>query len=452
VTLYETESSLRCAVTPRTDRAIWPLTTTLDELGRLCIGDVPLREIADEFRTPTYVLDEADFRRRIRSYGAALPGVRTVYSGRSLLTTALAQWVTDEGLDLDVCSTAELATALAAGVNPSRIIMHGNAKISGALGKAAAIGVGRIVVDTAIESAFVASGVRGAQSVLVRVPPGIDIHSYRFLINEVSGQRSSFALGGGHTAGAVRRVLTQPPVCLVGLHCHIGSQVTDASLYGEAIHRMIPLMADVRVRHGVTMTELNIGGGPSVPHVPCDPDLDLGVLAKVIDDALDEACAMARFPHPTIVVDPGHSISARAGVTLYRVLSVRSRPGTRTLVTVDGDMTGKPAVTPSGPRHSVALANRHGIAATALMTVVGRHCETGYVMARDVQLPTDVDVGDLLAVACNSADHHIMGSTYDMVARPSLVAVKDGHIRELVRQETIADLLFRDRGCTERPK
>jgi diaminopimelate decarboxylase len=161
MTRYETKPSLRCAVTPRVDHAIWPLTTTIDERGRLCIGDMPLTEIADEFRTPTYVIDEADFRHRIRRYGAALPGVRIVYSGKSLLTTALAQWVADEGLDLDVCSTAELATALSAGVDPNRIIMHGNAKTPDALGKAAAVGVGRIVVDSPIDSGFVAGGVAG---------------------------------------------------------------------------------------------------------------------------------------------------------------------------------------------------------------------------------------------------------------------------------------------------
>jgi diaminopimelate decarboxylase len=446
VTLFELLPSLQHAVTPRIDRAIWPLTTHVDEMGRLCVGDVALTEVADEFRTPTYVIDEADFRHRIRRYRAALPDVEVVYAGKSLLTTAVAHWVTQEGLGLDVCSSGELTTALAADVEPSRIIMHGNAKTPDELQAAATVGVGRIVVDTPVEIALLAGRVGRPQRVLVRVTPDVDIHGQRPVVTGVSDQKFGFALAGGHAVTAIRRVLDQPLLDLVGVHCHIGSQVTDASAYGAAIRRMITLMAEVRARHGVTLAELNIGGGHGIPYVSGDPGLDLDQLADVIDDALDAACGAAHFPRPRIVIEPGRAISGRAGVTLYRVVAVKSQPGARKFVAVDGGMSDNPRAASYGAKHTVALANRHPIGPTEPMTVVGRHCESGDEIARDVSLPTDLRPGDLLAVACTGAYHHSMASNYNMVGRPPVIAVNNGRSRELVRRETITDLLCRDRG------
>jgi diaminopimelate decarboxylase len=446
MTLFELVPSLRRAGTPRIDRAIWPLSTLVDESGRLCMGGVPLTAIADEFGTPAYVLDEADFRYRIGRYRAALPGVSIVYAGKSLLTTAVAHWVSQEGLGLDVCSGGELATALAAGVDPARIIMHGNAKTPDELRDAASAGVGRIVVDSPVEIALLAGRVRKHQRVLLRVIPDIDIDGHRALTTAVIDQKFGFALEGGHAAAAVKRILDRPLLDLVGLHCHIGSQVTDAPLYGEAIRRMIAAMADIRARYGVTLSELNIGGGHGVPYVSGDPELDLAELADFIEDALDAACAAERFPRPAMLVEPGRAISARAGVTVYRVLAVKSQPGGRTFVAVDGGMSDNPRVALYDAKYTVALANRHPLGPTKSMTVVGRDCESGDEIARDVALPSDAHPGDLLAVACTGAYHHSMASNYNMVGRPPIVAVKDGYTRELVRRETIADLLSRDRG------
>jgi diaminopimelate decarboxylase len=205
-------------------------------------------------------------------------------------------------------------------------------------------------------------------------------------------------------------------------------------------------MADIRTRHGVILTELNIGGGHGIPYVPGDPELDVVELADVIDDALDAACAAERFPRPAIVVEPGRGISGRSGVTLYQVSEVNAQPGARTFVVVDGGMSDNPRVALYGAKYTVALANRHPLGAKQRVTVAGRHCEAGDEIARDIELPTDVHPGDLLAVACTGAYHHSMASNYNMVGRPPLVAVKDGRARELVRRETTADLLARDRG------
>jgi diaminopimelate decarboxylase len=447
MTLYEILPSLRLAATPRIDRAIWPSTAQVDELGRLCVGEVPLTEVADEFGTPTYVVDEADFRHRIRGYRAALPEVRLTYAGKALLTTAVARWAAEEEAGLGVCSRGELTTALVAGADPNRIVVHGRAMTPSELSNAASAGVGRIVVNSPTQVAFLTTGTRQPQSVQVRVTPNIAIQED----SSITAGVTDLAEADPHAAAAVERILEQPFLYLVGLHCNIGSQVTDASRYGEAIRQMVRLMADIRARHGVLLTELNIGGGQGVPYVSGDPELDLDELRDFIDDALDASCAAARFPRPTIAIEPGRAISARAGVTLYRVIWVRSQPGGRTMAVVDGGLSAHPQVAPHDARYSVALVNRHPITPTQPMTVVGQQREYGDEIARDVLLPDDLRAGDLLAVACTGAYHHSMASTTNMVGRPPLVAVKDGHARELVRRETIADLLSRDRASNDLP-
>jgi len=446
MTLLDILPSLGQAAPQRFDPAIWPVTTHSDEGGLLCVGGVPLSDIADEFHTPAYVIDETDFRHRARSYRRALRGVEIVYAGKSLLTTAVARWASEEGLGVDVCSSGELAVALAGQVEPARIVMHGNAKSPDELRDAVRAGVGRIVLDSNIEIAYLAGLARRRQPVLIRVTPDIDIHGHRALTTGISDQKFGFSLAADHAANAVMRVLAHPILDLVGLHCHIGSQVTDPGLYGEAIHRMISAMADIRASHGVILTELNIGGGHAIPYIPGDRQLDLGELGGVIEDALDEACAAEYFPRPTVVVEPGRGISGRAGVTLYRVCSVKTQPGGRTFVAVDGGMSDNPRVSLYGAQYTVALANRHSSAVRQQFTVAGRHCEAGDEIARDIELPADLHPGDLLAVACTGSYHHSMASNYNMVGRPPVVAVKDGRTRQLVRRETIADLLSRDCG------
>jgi diaminopimelate decarboxylase len=446
MTLLDYLPSLHRAASLRIDPAIWPLTTTVDELGRLCVGDVPLTDIADQFRTPAYVVDEADFRHRLKRYHATLRGVEIVYAAKALLTTGVASWVAEEGAGLDVSSGGELATAMAGGVDPARIVMHGNAKSLDELRDATAAGVGRIVVDSLMEVAYLACEARRPQQVLIRVTPDIDIHGHPAVTTGVTDQKFGFALAHGDAAEAVKRVLGQPHLKLVGLHCHIGSQVADPSPYDEVIHRMIAAMADIRRTHGLILTELNIGGGHGVPYISGDAELDLQAFSDVVEDALDSACAAERFPRPKIVVEPGRAISARAGVTLYRVVSVKAQPGGRTFVAVDGGMSDNPRVALYGAKYTVTLANRHSLGPTRVVTVAGRHCESGDEIARDVELPADVHPGDLLAVACTGAYHNSMASNYNMVGRPPIVAVRRGQTRELLRRETTADLLARDRG------
>lgn len=433
----------------RIDPDVWPVTARVDVNGRLHIGDVALGDLADEYGTPAYVIDEADFRHRARRYRTVLRESRIVYAGKAFLTVEVARWAAEEGLGLDVCSPGELAVALRAGVDPRRIVVHGNAKTTGELQGAAEAGVGRIVLDSGIEIALLASQLRRPQRVLIRVTPDVDVHGHPAVTTGVTDQKFGIATtrtGGGPSPAemAIQRVLDQPKLELAGLHFHLGSQVTEPAVYAEAIRRVIALMADVRIRHGVLLTELNIGGGHGVPYVAGDAELDLGAFADSIDEALDEACAAERFPRPAIALEPGRAIAARAGVTCYRVMSVKRQPGGRTFVAVDGGMGDNPRVALYGARYTVAVANRHPTGPTQPVTVVGRYCEAGDVIANDVLLPIDLHPGDLLAVACTGAYHHSMASTFNAVGRPPVVAVRDGRARVLVRRETVDDLLARE--------
>ncbi|MDV3129047.1 diaminopimelate decarboxylase [Mycobacterium sp. 21AC1] len=446
MTLLEILPSLRTATTPRLDPAIWPLTTHVDDQGRITIGGVAMTDIADQFRTPAYVVDEADFRRRAQHYRTAMRGAEVVYAGKALLTTAVAHWAAEEGLGVDVCSAAELATALAGGVAPGRIVLHGNAKSHDELHEAVDAGVGRIVLDSPMEITYLAGLARMPQQVLIRVTPDVDIRGHRAVTTGVCDQKFGFTLAGGHAAEAAARVLATARLELVGLHCHIGSQISDPDCYREAIGRLIAAMADIRSTHGVVLSELNIGGGHGVPYVSGDPTLSLDALADTVEDAVESACAAERFPRPRVVVEPGRAISGRAGVTLYRVCGVKAQAGGRRFVAVDGGMSDNPRVALYGAKYSVALANRHPIGPTQTVTVAGRHCEAGDEIVRDAELPADLRPGDLLAVACTGAYHHSMASTYNMVGRPPVVAVRDGRARVLVRRETTADLLTRDCG------
>jgi diaminopimelate decarboxylase len=434
MTLFELLPSVRHGLNPHLDRAIWPLSSYVDDMGQLRVGGVAATAIAAEFGTPALVVDEEDFRARVRCYRAALPGVDLIYAGKALLSAAVAGWASAEGAGVGVCSAGELVTALAGGVPPARIVLHGDAKTAAELHDAVSAHVGRVVIDSPAEIALLAGRVRQRQSVLLRVIPAVE-----------TDQKFGFAVADGQAADAVKRVLDQPCLDLVGLHCQLGTQLADAGVYGTAIRQMVDLMAEIRDRHGVVLSELNLGGGHAVPGVSGDPELSLRALASVIDEALESACAQRAYPRPRIAIEPGRAIAARAGIALSRVIAVKHQPGGRTFVAVDGGLTD-PRATTSGSQTTLALANRHRPSRTATVTVVARNCEAGDEIARDVELPADIRPGDLLAAACTGAYHYSTVSSCSLAGRPPLVAVARGRCSELVRRETVGDLLARDRG------
>ncbi|QLY30367.1 diaminopimelate decarboxylase [Nocardia huaxiensis] len=446
MTLADIFPSLLSGTPPRLDSAIWPRETHYDEEGRITVGGVALADIADQYGTPTYVLDENEVRDRCRAYRKYFPEAETIYAGKALLTRAVAEWVAEEGLSIDVCSAGELAVALSAWVDPRRVVLHGNGKPFGELETAIGSGVGRIVLDSLSEITLVSALATTPQRVLLRVTPDIDVHGHPAVRTGVADQKFGFPIGSHMLDEAVERIVRQPNLEFAGLHCHIGSQISDTFPYGEAVRRMIAAMARIRDEHGVTLTDLDLGGGHAVAYRSGDAEMNLPELADIIEDSLDAACARHGFPRPRIALEPGRAIVARAGVTLYRVLTVKHIDDGQTYVTVDGGMCDNPRVALYGARYDAVVANRHPTGPHMTATIAGRYCEAGDILARDVRLPVDLRPGEVLAVPCTGAYHHSLASSYNGVGRPPIVAVREGHTRELVRRETLEDLMRRDVG------
>ncbi|WP_405490584.1 diaminopimelate decarboxylase [Nocardia sp. NBC_00511] len=447
MTLLEIFPSLRDGgMVPRLDPTIWPRDTHYDGEGRITVGNVALADIADQYGTPTYVLDEGEVRGRCQDYRKRFPDAEIIYAGKALLTRAVAEWVTEEGLSLDVCSAGELAVALSSWADPARIMLHGNGKPFGELETAINCGVGRIVVDSLTEITLLSALASRPQRVLLRVTPDIDVHGHPAVRTGVTDQKFGFPIGGDAVREAADRILRQPNLQLVGLHCHIGSQIGETFPYGEAVRRMIGEMSRLRDELGVELTELDLGGGHAVAYRSGDPAMDLAELSDIVGDSLDAACIRYGFPQPKIALEPGRAIVARAGVTLYRVLSIKHVEGGHTYVTVDGGMSDNPRVALYGARYDAVVANRHPTGEHMTVTIAGRHCEAGDILAHDVRLPVDLRPGEVLAMPCTGAYHHSLASSYNGIGRPPIVAVRDGRSRELVRRETIDDLLCRDIG------
>ncbi|MEJ8642047.1 diaminopimelate decarboxylase [Streptomyces sp. MS1.HAVA.3] len=429
------------------DLSIWPASTAPLPHGGLAVGGVPLTDIAERFDTPAYVLDEGEVRGRCRTYRDAFPEADVLYAAKAFLSRAMVRWVQEEGMGLDVCSAGELELAVTAGFPPERIVLHGNAKSPRDLEAALRLGVGRIVIDSPSEIAriAVAVGPHGRQKVMVRVVPGVSAGGHDKIRTGTDDQKFGLSLTDGGAQHAITRILGQPQLELTGLHCHIGSQISDVKPYLVALRRMVGLMARIRHAHGIALPELDMGGGHGIAYRPGESALDLTALARRLRAELVGGCAAARLAVPRLAVEPGRAIVGPAGVALYRVLAVK-HSGEKVFVAVDGGMSDNPRPALYGARYAPRLIGRHSTAGPCTATVVGRHCEAGDILAADVELPGDTRPGDLLAVPVAGAYQLSMASGYNLVGRPAVVAVHEGTARVLVRRETLEDFRNRDIG------
>jgi diaminopimelate decarboxylase len=398
-----------------------------------------LSALAAAYGTPAFILDEGDVQYRCRTYMAALPGIEVAYAGNAFLCRAMARWIAAEGLSLAICSAGELAVAQAVNFPAELIILHGNAKTPADLRAALRYGVDRIVVDSTAEIIRLTALTPRLQRVLIQVTPGQNAHGDR------SVEDQSFSLRSGSAADAVRRVLSHPELTLTGLRCHLAAQPAEPSAYEKAARDLLGLMAAVRDHTGVTLTELHLGGGHAVPHAAGDDDVGLASFADRVRRLITSECAHLRLPVPHLVIEPGRAIVNRAMITLYHVLAVSRGAAGRTFVTVDGGLSDHQGPELYGAGHSVH-AVRPSNAPSAPVTVVGRYCEAGDVLAADVMLPADIRPGDLVAVPSTGAYNHSMATDHNLVGRPPVIAVSNGESRTLVRKETTSDLLIRDIG------
>ena len=445
MTLADLIPSLRTTLACRLEPDLWPVTTRMTCAGQLLVGGVDLTHLAAQFGTPVLAFDVEDVRERCRAYRAALPGVEIAYAGKAFLCRAMARLAHQEGLALDVCSGGEVAVAAAAGFPGERMVLHGNVKTDDDLKAALAAGVGRIVIDSLEEIGPLAALVPSREQVLLRVVPGVDAGTHAGLTTGTEDTKFGLSITTGAAAEAVRRVLARPELELVGLHCHLGSQVRSVRRYIEAARRMVAFLTEIHREHGVGLPQLDVGGGHIVPYAEGESAFDLAEFGRTVPAVVADGCRELGLPVPRLTVEPGRALVARAGVTVYRVVAVK-RGVHRTFVAVDGGMSDNPRPALYGARYPMRRIGRPVRVPSAPVTVVGRHCESSDVLAEDVPLPTDISPGDLLAVPCSGAYHVSLSSTYNMVGRPPVVAVASGAVLPVLRRETIDDLLRRDVG------
>ncbi|MEU0938481.1 diaminopimelate decarboxylase [Embleya sp. NPDC005971] len=431
------------------DPKIWPVGAERGADGVVTIAGLDVRELAREFGTPAYILDEADFRARCRAWREAFEGADVFYAGKAFLCRALVRWIAEEGLNLDVCTAGELAVALSAGMDPARIAFHGNNKSGAELDRALEVGVGRIVVDSFEEIsrlAFLADRRGVTQKVLVRITVGVEAHTHEFIATAHEDQKFGFSLADGRAAEAVRRIRKLESLELVGLHSHIGSQIFDTAGFEVAARRVVGLLVAVRDEHGVELPEIDLGGGLGIAYTSADDPQSPAVIAASLLDIVRRECATAGLAVPRLSVEPGRAIAGPGTFTLYEVGTIKPLEGLRTYVSVDGGMSDNIRTSLYDAEYSVTLVSRASDAAPMLSRVVGRHCESGDIIVKDAYLPADLAPGDLLAVPATGAYCRSMASNYNHVTRPPVIAVHDGSARVIVRRETEEDLLRLDIG------
>jgi diaminopimelate decarboxylase len=428
----------------RLDPAVWPLGVSRSPSGTLMMRGHDVRDLVREHGTPAFFLDEADFRSRCRDYREAFGGALVFYAAKAFLSTGVARWIEEEGLGLDVCTGGELAVALHAGFPGDRLLLHGNNKSVAELSAALDAGVGRIVVDSFDEIerlAALATARRTSVRVLVRATVGVEAHTHEFIATAHEDQKFGFSLADGDVHEAVRRVLAEPSLELVGVHSHIGSQIFDTSGFEVAAHRVVGLLGALRDEHSIELPELNLGGGMGIVYTSIDDPVDVAETARSLRQIVTRECAARGLAVPTLAIEPGRGIAGPGTITVYEVGTVKPVKGLRTFVSVDGGMSDNIRTALYGADYTVTLASRASTAAPMLSRVVGKHCESGDVVVTDTWLPSDLVPGDLLAVAATGAYCRAMASSYNHVPRPPVVAVGEDGTRLLLRRETVADLL-----------
>ncbi|MFI2347169.1 diaminopimelate decarboxylase [Streptomyces sp. NPDC019443] len=432
------------------DEKVWARTVARNDDGAVTVGGIEVTRLAEEFGTPAYFLDEADFRARCRAWADAFGKDADVfYAGKAFLSRAVVKWLYEEGLNLDVCSGGELTTALDAGMPADRIAFHGNNKSEEEIERAVSLGVGRIVLDSfqeIVRVAHTAQRLGKRQRVQIRVTVGVEAHTHEFIATAHEDQKFGIPLAGGQAAEAVRRALKLDGLELIGIHSHIGSQIFDTSGFEVAAHRVVRLLAEIRDEYGIELPEIDLGGGLGIAYTSDDDPREPHDIAKALNEIVTRECEAAKLRTPRISVEPGRAIVGPTAFTLYEVGTIKPLDGLRTYVSVDGGMSDNIRTALYDAEYSVALVSRTSDAAPMLARVVGKHCESGDIVVKDAFLPADLAPGDLIAVPATGAYCRSMASNYNHALRPPVVAVKDGEARVIVRRETEEDLLRLDVG------
>ena len=415
--------------------SLLPDTAAVGDKGQLIIGGCDTLELAQQFGTPLFVYDEEHLRARCREAVAAF-GVGVNFATKAFLCTAMARLAAEEGCNLDVSTGGEYHVARAAGVPADRLVLHGNNKSISELRQAMSEGIGRIIIDSFDEmdriETLVAEGLPVPRA-LIRVTPGVEAHTHEFVRTGQDDSKFGFGLATGQAERAVARAIASPSIDLVGLHAHIGSQVFDAVFFEMAIDVMAPFVNECG------LPEFSVGGGLGVAYVAGEESATITEWGAVVR----AACAAAGIT-ADVTAEPGRALVAQAAITLYSVGTIKDIPGIRTYVSVDGGMSDNPRPVLYGSLYEAFLPREVEAGRDRIVTIVGKHCESGDILVRDAVVPDDLIVGDILATPVTGAYGHSMASNYNKVTRPAVVFVANGTARLVVRRETLDDLLLLD--------
>ena len=425
--------------------------------GQLHISGISASTLARDFGTPTFFLDENDFLERAQSWNTALhqqfgDNAGTIYyAAKSFICTSVAKWIAELGIGIDVCTGGELAVALAGGINPAKIEMHGNNKSVAEIDRAVSVGVQTIVVDSLHEIARVAAAAtkyKVRQAILIRLTPGVEAHTHEKISTAHEDVKFGFSIASGAAWEAVMEIRQHTSLELRGVHCHIGSQIFGSEAHEIAADRLLGFMARYRDEFKEELPELDLGGGFGIAYLPGDQSVEPDDVLPQIHRAIDKACARYSLSVPKISLEPGRNIVGPTMFTLYEVGTVKKvqiADGLiRTYVSVDGGMSDNIRPTLYGAEYSAVIAQRTSDAPNALTRLVGKHCETGDIIINEIQLPSDIAPGDLIATPATGAYGRSMASNYNHVPRPPVVAVKNGAARIIMRRENEEDLLALD--------
>ena len=435
---------------------MWSKNASLEN-GTLSLCGIPAAQLAKEFGTPAFFLDEDAYRSRALAWQNGLQsefGVNAgtiYYAAKSFICTAVAQWIAEIGIGIDVCTGGELAAALAGGIDPQKIEVHGNNKSVAEIDRAVSVGVKTIVMDSLFEIERVAAaakkhGVR--QAVMLRLTPGIEAHTHEKISTAHEDVKFGFSIASGAAWSAVEAVVAHPELELRGVHCHIGSQIFGSEAHEIATDRLMGFMAKYRDAYGAELPELDLGGGFGISYVEGDITVEPADVLPQIHAAVKQACSTYNLAMPIVSLEPGRNIVGPTMFTLYEVGTVKDvvvdGGKIRKYVSVDGGMSDNARTALYDAEYTAVIAQRASSAPLALTRLVGKHCETGDIIINEIQLPSDITPGDLVATPATGAYGRSMASNYNHVPRPPVVAVKDGKARVIVRRENEADLLSLD--------
>jgi len=421
--------------------------------GEFAVAGVKATDLAKEFGTPAFIIDEADFDLRANTFRQALEssfGERAgacYYAAKAFISIEVARWVERAGLSLDVCTGGELEVALAAKFPPERIEFHGNNKSEAEIARAIEVGLGKIVADSEIELERIneiASAKGITQKVLIRVTPGVEAHTHQYIATAHEDVKFGFSIASGAALRAVKIGLLASNLEVVGVHFHIGSQIMGVEGFDLAIERTSAFLKSVKEEAGRELSEMVIGGGFAIAYVASDESSDAKEVLAHLFGAVKRAAEKSGISMPRVSIEPGRAIVGPTTATLYRVGTVKKvelDDGSRNYVAVDGGMSDNIRTSLYDAEYSVALANRVSSAPSVASRVVGKHCESGDIIVRDCDLPSDLTPGDLLVTPATGAYGRSMASNYNHLPRPPVIAVRDGRARVILRRETHADLL-----------